>query len=65
MNIKSTYTSHYLTSLVEFMHIHMDKSKIVALAFVDFREVFDLIGHAVVMNKAICLGTFQPDSVVG
>lgn len=56
-NIKSTSTSHYLVSLLEFVHNHLDKRNTsLALAFVDFRKAFDLVDHTVVINKAINLG---------
>ena len=56
-NIKSTSTSHYLVSFLEFVHSHLDKRNTsLAIAFVDFRKAFDLVDHTVVINKAITLG---------
>ena len=56
-NIKATSTSHYLVSLLDFIHSHLDKRNTsLALAFIDFRKAFDLVDHTVVINKAISMG---------
>ena len=56
-NIRSTSTSHYLVSLLDYIYTNLEKRKTsVAATFIDFSKAFDLVDHTTVIKKAAALG---------
>ena len=54
---RSSFTSHYLVSFLDFLHKNIDQRKTsAAVTFIDFRKAFDLVDHGTVISKAIALG---------
>ena len=58
-NIESVSTFPCLISLLDFILSHLDKHN-TALAFVDFKNAFDIVDHTVLFNKGIETG-FNPN----
>lgn len=63
-NMKSSSTSYCLISFLDLMHSHLEKRDAsIALGFIDFGNVFDLVDHTV-LSKVITAG-FHPYLIVG
>ena len=56
-NVKTSSTSHYLISFLDFLYQNLERRKTsLAAAFIDFRKAFDLVDHTTIITKAIHLG---------
>lgn len=56
-NIPGVSTSHYVTSLLHFLHLGAEKSHNVGtVVLTDFSKAFDLVNHTVLINKMLEMG---------
>nr|XP_027212358.1 uncharacterized protein LOC113805543 [Penaeus vannamei] len=56
-NIRSTSTSHYLISLVDYIYTNLEKRETSVVAtLIDFSKAFDLVDHTTVVRKASAIG---------
>ena len=56
-NVSGVSTSHYLVSLLHYLHQGADKTNNVGtMILTDFSKAFDLVDHTVMINKFISLG---------
>ncbi|XP_072016828.1 uncharacterized protein [Amphiura filiformis] len=56
-NVKGVSTSHYLISMLHFLHQGADKaSNVGTVVLTDFSKAFDLIDHTLLMEKFIHMG---------
>ena len=56
-NVKGVSTSHYLVSLLHFLHQGADKvNSVGTVVFTDFSKAFDMVGHNLLIEKFIHIG---------
>ncbi|XP_050689715.1 uncharacterized protein LOC126982040 [Eriocheir sinensis] len=56
-NIKTTSTTHYLISFLDYIYSNLENRKTsVAAVLVDLSKAFDLVDHTTVIQKALAMG---------